>query len=287
MAYLAPTSFITHENLTSSLICPICQLTFSEPKLLSCAHTFCGRCISSLIKINKEISCPLCRTITVVDKGDVSNLQTNFTLEAVVQSLADSHDSCCLCKSLKSVDVLMCCHECRILICDGCREKHDSMEENQGHTVSRKEPDLSFTDETHCSRHGEEMCTFLCIECKKLICRKCKTEHEDEEHEIRRTVSLAIDVYMKMNRIKEQIRNGVGDIQRSTDLYSTLQRESDVSIDEVMSKIEKDHSLLVARLEERKKKLIGKCQNLKKGVEEVVDQEQRSARDGKFSFCKC
>ncbi|MGH0159424.1 UNVERIFIED_CONTAM: hypothetical protein FKN15_037338, partial [Acipenser sinensis] len=41
--------------------CPICQAEFREPCLLACQHMFCDECIS--LWLNREKTCPLCRTV--------------------------------------------------------------------------------------------------------------------------------------------------------------------------------------------------------------------------------
>ena len=58
------------EGIHKELECPICLETLKKPKLLSCTHTFCLKCLEKiLIKEDdekKSIRCPTCREITEV-----------------------------------------------------------------------------------------------------------------------------------------------------------------------------------------------------------------------------
>lgn len=76
------------------LLCPLCSIQFRRPKILSCLHTFCLRCIeeshdeeTSQRKYYdpREVTCPLCRKKTQLSVGGVRNLPDNH----LVMSLSD------------------------------------------------------------------------------------------------------------------------------------------------------------------------------------------------------
>ena len=64
------------KNLEEQFECPVCMDTFDDPRVLSCLHTFCKRCIERIeLKRrgdNFTIQCPNCRKETEVRNALVS-----------------------------------------------------------------------------------------------------------------------------------------------------------------------------------------------------------------------
>ncbi|XP_076436543.1 tripartite motif-containing protein 59-like [Babylonia areolata] len=63
-----------------SLTCALCLDIFKEPKLLSCSHTFCQKCLEDLIQQSSQetFPCPACRKDIEVPAQGASAFQTNF-----------------------------------------------------------------------------------------------------------------------------------------------------------------------------------------------------------------
>ena len=73
--------------IAQRLECSLCCDLMEEPKLLSCAHTFCKYCLVQLYQCQRKrdnISCPVCRKTTRLQNGDVSRLQTNGPIKAKI-----------------------------------------------------------------------------------------------------------------------------------------------------------------------------------------------------------
>ena len=57
------------ENLDEHFECSVCLEKFDNPRVLSCLHTFCERCLERLVEHKQEIwsiKCPECRKNTEV-----------------------------------------------------------------------------------------------------------------------------------------------------------------------------------------------------------------------------
>lgn len=69
---------------TDLLECVICFEPFMDPRLLSCAHTFCLTCIEPLVN-SRTINCPICRQPTTLQSllGGASKLTKNFHIEKI------------------------------------------------------------------------------------------------------------------------------------------------------------------------------------------------------------
>ncbi|KAH7703515.1 tripartite motif-containing protein 59-like protein [Aphelenchoides avenae] len=80
---------LSNSNLAKDLECPICLGTFNEPKLLSCGHTRCQKCVNNIVATHRtaanggqghdrnSIKCPECGVETVIPP---SGLKTNYRL---------------------------------------------------------------------------------------------------------------------------------------------------------------------------------------------------------------
>jgi SWI/SNF-related matrix-associated actin-dependent regulator of chromatin subfamily A3 len=62
-----------NQNAQQDEECAICLDKPSNPLLLSCAHTFCKKCVTNLIGAERNACCPLCRT--PLTSGDQAKAQ--------------------------------------------------------------------------------------------------------------------------------------------------------------------------------------------------------------------
>ena len=76
------------KKLTKHLECAICLERLKEPKVLSCQHTYCKRCLERLVTTdgrgNCEVTCPECRR-----KTEVRNREEIFIYVTLVQHLEE------------------------------------------------------------------------------------------------------------------------------------------------------------------------------------------------------
>jgi len=58
------------KKLAKHLECPVCLEKFTEPKVLSCQHSYCRKCLERLVtglgREDYEVTCPECRKSTKV-----------------------------------------------------------------------------------------------------------------------------------------------------------------------------------------------------------------------------
>lgn len=70
--------------------CKLCDNIYSDPRLLSCLHSFCNTCLENYIKdpevqSNEGIVCPLCQETTGFTSGDdVDGLLKNLVLDRLI-----------------------------------------------------------------------------------------------------------------------------------------------------------------------------------------------------------
>lgn len=73
------------ESVLKNITCTICNQIFSEPRLLSCLHTFCNGCI---IPTESQIECTICKKSTPLAEG--ASLADALPLNTIVDSISKS-----------------------------------------------------------------------------------------------------------------------------------------------------------------------------------------------------
>ena len=143
-----------HARIQEELICGICLDFLSEPKVLSCAHSFCHGCLAEIMRIKSkkddkllDLECPNCRQVTMLSTGCVDELNTNYNLKRLVDIVSEEEKK-------KARDVI-------------------KQREAQRPSV-RQSPQ---SDALKCKKHVKQL-DYFCMDCKELICPKCiKSDH--------------------------------------------------------------------------------------------------------------
>ena len=73
----------------SSLVCGVCMQLFLDPRMLSCGHTFCRKCLQTQVakrmsETEDKIVCALCRQVT---ESEVCRLQKTLAIADCVASI--------------------------------------------------------------------------------------------------------------------------------------------------------------------------------------------------------
>ena len=79
-------------NLREEVSCSVCSDLFTDPKHLSCLHSFCLKCLNRWYETcggGEAIKCPKCQTLSRVPaSGDLKDLPTSFYLNGLTDVLA-------------------------------------------------------------------------------------------------------------------------------------------------------------------------------------------------------
>jgi hypothetical protein len=113
--------------------CAICLNTCSEPKSLTCLHTFCLECLKKCFTTKTSGPCPLCRSECTLPAGGVDSLPHNFfmmhllevrTISAQLKGKTKACDLCCEGHETQQTEPVKVaeayCGNCRQYLCEGC-----------------------------------------------------------------------------------------------------------------------------------------------------------------------
>ncbi|XP_078614324.1 uncharacterized protein LOC144883603 [Branchiostoma floridae x Branchiostoma japonicum] len=171
------------------LECQICLQPYRRPKVLSCLHSFCQKCLEEFLKKQKvktELDCPTCRSKTLLPGGGVAELKDNFFVESlkdtvdVHKKLTNEGESlvCGSCETKSGAESF--CTECGDFLCDECVAMHRRIKlKAESDNVKIKPRPLP-----PCRIHSQETLKFFCIDCSEVICQVCTVlSHKDHKYE--------------------------------------------------------------------------------------------------------
>ncbi|XP_068684399.1 E3 ubiquitin-protein ligase TRIM71-like [Montipora foliosa] len=270
------------DNIHEHVCCPVCKTRFTNPKQLSCLHSFCLHCLQRIQQtsgIRDTISCPECRqNFRIPGNGDLNAFPTNFRVNSLLDALPvtecnTSGIKCGNCE--KTSGACAYCFTCCSFWCVDCLPLHDGLRSNKEHHVMALK---DFRDEdfetilkqpTLCGKHEKKKLKFFCQVCKIAICNACAlTDHEghakivleDAAKERKSIVNAAIEskkrrAQEKMTRtakidencvsIQEQAARVKSDVQQFADSFiAAIEAQKNLIFDEVENKVRESLQLL-------------------------------------------
>ena len=81
------TSCPLSDQISDIMECPICVERFTDPKVVSCGHTFCLKCLLKYGEHDKpgeQVACPLCRANFVIPPGGFADLPNNVSVNQLL-----------------------------------------------------------------------------------------------------------------------------------------------------------------------------------------------------------
>ena len=256
--------------IAQRLECSLCFDLMKEPKLLSCTHTFCKGCLGQLYQCQRrgdQISCPVCRQTTRLQNGDVSRLQTNVPIKAMIGDVKSAKRNCTLCgPETKSIATAY-CQMCVEYICDVCLEAHGKYRKNTEHEV------ISMDDinkgkvkvKRFCHDHPQEEKLWFCTTCNCLICFRCRMlDHNDANHKHEKVTDFQKRMKDQIESLKKKAGDKIKSFERNVKMTNEQNAKIESTIDDMIADINEAYDDSIQQLTKRRSELMGQCNELKK-----------------------
>lgn len=184
----------------SAYDCSICHLQFVAPKIISCGHTFCQRCLETIdvksdsTNLKLALQCPICqKTIGLPPSGTVGGFPPNFAIQLAMDKMK-LHNYCS--KHNKSQDLF--CRSCKVCICADCfLEGHDFKTGPDGHEV------------TSSTTIANETVAQLKLVADRLQVSQFQNMILDIEKKENANKEIAENIIKKINKRREQLIEGI------------------------------------------------------------------------------
>ena len=282
-------------NLREEVSCPVCSGIFTDPKQLSCLHSFCLECLNHWYETSgggNAVKCPKCQTLCKLPaSGDLKDLPTSFYLNGMIDVLAikecnNTQVTCGNCDKKSSETSY--CFQCCMFYCELCLIGHNVIRTFKDHRVLavKEFQDKDYKDilkrPAFCSepRHEKEEVRFFCENCKLAVCQTCVTlkhsghalKHIEDEAERRKTEMKNIvetqrqNLLAKKNTVKQLDEDYAKLIQQGED----LKRNAQEFADDLFAIIEARKQHIFAEVERQTKKLFESLATQKSKIENEI-----------------
>ena len=172
-------------SVSTTAHCGICSELYTDPRMLSCLHSFCCKCLQKNMGNKESLKCPTCEKEASIPEGGVLALPKDLrrSYEAEVASYE---------KKLTGKDALICdhcmnksgnattdfCCECCEFLCKYCSEHHKMWRKTSNHElvsigIENVLNNKKFQIKEFCQHHTDQVVKFYCKTCKTLICLNC------------------------------------------------------------------------------------------------------------------
>ena len=293
------------KNLKKQVTCSICLHTYTEPKTISCLHTFCCECLEKHVRVSQKkgkFRCPECQAVIDLPDGNrFDRLPTSFfhksllNLLAVRKGGAASSFTCFQC-SVTNPQMYY-CFDCERFMCPDCFNAHEVLKKSfQGHKVTPLQ-DFKVEDyeallkrQPFCSQefHEREITRFFCSQCQVCICQICiVTDHQNHKvvvldkiaHEEKDNIISGAKLIKKMeNKLREVIKQFKETISKLESNMETAKRSVKQAAEEIIADIREREREALESLEETRASRLYKINSAKQEVESLVKQMNQAAQ---------
>ena len=292
-------------NLKKQLTCSICLDTYSEPKTISCLHTFCCECLEKHARVSQKqgkFRCPECQAAIDLPEGNrFDRLPNSFfhksllSLLAVRQSGEASSITCYQCSATNPQ--MYYCFDCGRFMCPDCFNAHELLKKSfQGHKVT---PVQDFKTEDYeallrrqpfCSQefHEREITRFFCSQCQVCICQICiVTDHQNHKvvlldkaaHEEKHNIMSGAKLIKKMeSELRNVIKQFEETISKLESNMATAKRNVKQVAEQMIANIRERERKALESLEATRVSRLHKINLAKQEVESLVKQMNQAAQ---------
>ena len=275
------------KNLKEHVTCSICLDTFTDPKTITCLHTFCCECLKKHALVsqrNGKFRCPECQAeIDLPEANRFDKLPTSFhhnsllSVLAIRQSGKGNDISCGVCKK-KSAEISY-CFECAKFMCSDCVNAHQLFSHfTEGHKVTPvkqfqpQDYEALMRRQSFCSQqyHEREVTRFFCLKCQICVCQICiATDHK--AHDVEPLDKVAdgekANILTRTEVLKTKTKV-FGDTIRE---YEQTALELETNLTNAKGEVSKVAEQMIAKIREDERRIITDLENIRASRADKLD----------------
>ena len=287
------------KNLKEHVTCSICLDTFTDPKTITCLHTFCFECLKKHALIsqrNGKFRCPECQAeVDLPEANRFDKLPTSFhhnsllSVLAIRQSGKGNDTSCGVCKKMSAE--ISYCFDCAKFMCSDCVNAHQLFSHfTEGHKVTPvkqfqpQDYEALMRRQSFCSQqyHEREVTRFFCLKCQICVCQICiATDHKAHDVEPlekaadgeKANILTRTEVLKTKTKVfGDTIREYEQTVLELETYLTNAKREVSKAAEQMIAKIREDERRIITALENTRASRADKLDFAKTQVQSLLKQ---------------
>ncbi|XP_071806796.1 uncharacterized protein [Asterias amurensis] len=291
---MASASAVLKEIGQDFLECGICFERYTNPKILSCVHSFCEKCLVQYYGNDVVKTCPVCRQETRLPvPGGISGLKTNgfiitlrekVELQEKVAKLSDkARRTCELCTENEFTHH---CLNCSQNICQGCMNIHKRSKFSADHKVGTlediREGKVTLPEvqkEYTCNTHKGEINRFYCETCHVLICHVCAVyNHCKPEHQYIDCASASSKYKRGFKVLFPTITNEIKHVKECLDLACKAQQQFERKVTQTVQEVKKGADWARDKVKAEEDRILKEIRVLKEDRSTAFDEQIKTIK---------
>ena len=289
--------------------CAICLDDFVDPKSLPCLHTFCLKCIRGHCRDSSpgdDVDCPLCRTPFEIPRPGVEQLKCNFLIRVLIEAKKASGGSkkpnqvlCDVCSADSDINpsnvpiaATARCNGCNQKLCSRCSKTHQKIPGGAHQVVpfgiNTKEVLLKLQG-SFCTVHPNNKLEIYCVACHINICVACHaTKHKT--HDCKDISDIYKTFCQILSRDVEQVAAKDSSIMHEVRRLELEQKNYAVGVDNIEKELRATANELKKRIDEAVNQMLAKISDEKIAASKISHYKKcdlEFAMKASHSFVSC
>ncbi|KAJ8297904.1 hypothetical protein KUTeg_024435 [Tegillarca granosa] len=252
----------------------ICEEKLDNPKILSCLHVFCQKCIEKQVEESageecplpsprpQDITCTICKQDTKIPSNGVEDLPSDYVIMDMLEmsAIEDMQIVCTSCKA-KEKAVARCC-DCASFLCANCVVSFEDLQSLGDGAIHKP---------IFCFVHPMENMKYFCNTCQVPICNECMMgDHKQPEHHYERISDVEEKIVEDLKGLVTECKSKVSLCEESSNSLQNALTELQMQRDNAKGLINETFQSYKAILEKKRDDLLQELESLHSSQELAI-----------------
>ena len=275
------------QRLLLLIECPICLNEQQDPRILSCRHIYCYKCLKDYHEKGNHgngLSCPQCREVTTLYQGGVDNLPKFFFMnelrEVVMaedgagEDTPQKHRGVVCSTEDCGQPGLKYCMQCEFL-CQQCYDEHSKSRFTKSHQVITASEGEAFIKSKvppypPCHSHTHQVMDLYCLQCDQPMCNTCSNSIHDGHKR------CGLDQQAKVCKTKlEQISDDtdclIKTVKQAIDKTRSQVKQAEADIDDACENVKSAFKIMHDKLNKEEDQILTELTAVHRRVKKTGD----------------